>query len=151
MNKLELEMERRESAERASVAASRRTEEAHAKREQRQKRLFERKEFNRLFGRLRKMVDGRWDRHGWGWTFKYKGKEYWISYDSWSSPKTPGDADDYDMSGTHWVLKNHFSASEGDNGAYSLGDGVGKTGLTEEVLRGLGELTKRGGRRNERR
>lgn len=150
-SKLELEMERREAADKANEAATRKMKEAAAEKSRRERRLFVRKEFNRLFKRLRGMVEGHWDRYGHGWTFKYRDREYWISYDSWFSPKTPGDVDDYDMRGVHWVLKNHFNASDGDNGAVSLGDGEGKESLTEKVLEGLKELTRRGGSWNERR
>jgi hypothetical protein len=144
-SKLELEMERREADEQASKTADRKALEARAKKDERQRRLFVRKEFNRLFKRLRGMVEGHWDRNGWGWKFKYKDRDYWISYESWYSPKTPGDVDGYDMRGTHWVLKPHFNASDWDT--FTLGEGEGETGLTEEVLRGLKELANPKGAR----
>jgi hypothetical protein len=78
----------------------------------------------------------------------YKNEEYYVSYEHWFSAKTPGDADDYDMSGTHWVLKRGFNG--GDGYEYTLShDSEPKQGLTEAVLRGLKELQIRNGRRWE--
>ena len=87
------------------------------------------------------MVKGRWSRYGHGWCFEYKNVEFYVSYDDWFSPKTPGDVDDYDMRGTSWVLKRGHNA--GDRETYTLStDEVPKQGLTESVLRGLKELSK---------
>jgi hypothetical protein len=148
MSKLEEVMSQRASAERSAEAAKRRAEEAKEKKQRRQRRLFERKEFNRLFSRLRTLVDGRWDRYGHGWKFDYKGEEYYIAYEHWFSPKDPGDADGYDMSGNSWMLKRGFNG--GDGHEYTLSnDYEPKKGLTEAVLRGLKELQDRNGRRWE--
>ena len=150
MSKLEELMDRREADAKAAEAKRLKAEEEREKKEARQHRLFVRKEFNRLFKRLKTLVEGHWDRYGWGWKFQYKGEDYWISYDSWFSAKTPGDVDDYDMRGTHWVLKRHFNLSDGDRGAYAMGDGHDKKSLTEEVLHGLKVLKERGGCVNDR-
>ncbi len=141
MSRLEKVMSQRASAEKSSAAAKRRAEEAREKKEARQKRLRERSEFNRLFSRLMKLVDGGWDRYGWGWKFEYKGVEYFIKRQSWYSPKEPGDVDGYDMSGMEWVLKQGFNASDKQTVTLSI-DNEPKQGLTEAVLRGLKELTR---------
>lgn len=147
-SKLEQEMDSRAANAKANDAA---IDKANKKREEkavRAARLFERKEFNRLFKRLKTLVEGRWDRYGWGWKFEYKGEEYYIKYDSWFSAKTPGDADDYDTRGTNWVLKRGFNGCSGYE--YTLShDEVPKQGLTEAVLRGLKELQEKNGRRWE--
>ena len=149
MGKLEDVMDRREANEKRTLAASAKAQEAAEKKRARQDRLYVRKEFNRLFKRLRTLVTGHWDRYGWGWTFKFKGHQYWISYDSWFSAKTPGDVDDYDMSGQNWVLKSHFNFSSESKGAVTLHEpNYYKTQkdneLTEAVLNGLKELKKNG-------
>ncbi len=144
MSKLEEVMDRRATAEKASEAAKRRTEEAREKKEARQKRLRERSEFNRLFKRLKGLVDGRWDRYGWGWKFEYKGVEYFIKRQSWYCPKDPGDADGYDMRGMEWVLKQGFNASDKQTVTLSSENEL-KQGLTEAVLRGLKELNQEDG------
>lgn len=148
MSKLEEVMSSRAAAEKKSAADAHEAEHKREAREKRQNRLYERKEFNRLFKRLKTMVEGRWDRYGWGWKFAYKGEDYYIKYDHWFSAKTPGDVDDYDMSGSNWVLKRGFNG--GDNFEYQLShDSEPKQGLTEAVLRGLKELQDRHGRRWE--
>ncbi len=150
MSKLEELMDQREANAKRSAAASAAAKEKRRKQKARQDRLYVRKEFNRLFKKLRTLVEGHWDRNGWGWTFKYKGGEYWISYDYWFSAKTPGDVDDYDMSGHHWVLKSHFNASTDDTlnrNAFTLGDSHDEEDFTEKVLDGLKELQNPKGRR----
>ncbi len=138
-SKLEKEMERRETNAKKTGAAFAKALEKKAAKEKRQRRLYERKEFNRLFKRLKTMVNGRWDRYGHGWMFKYKGEEFYIAYEDWFSPKTPGDVDDYDMRGTSWMLKRGFNGGNGNE--YTLShETEPKQGLTESVLRGLKEL-----------
>lgn len=67
--------------------------------------------------------------------------------------KTPGDVDDYDMSGYKWVLKSHFNASTDDTinrNAFTLeyeDYDDKKKDLTEKVLEGLKELQDPNGRR----
>lgn len=141
MSKLEEVMGRRASAEKRSAAASLVAERKREERAARQRRVFERKEFNRLFKRLKTLVDGRWDRYGWGWKFSYKGDDYYVDYQDWYSPKSPGDADGYDMSGTCWVLKRGFNGIQGNTVTLST-DREPKQGLTEAVLRGLRELSQ---------
>jgi len=143
MSKLEKLMDSRAASERETVKAFAKAQEAAEKKKERQNRLWVRKEFNHLFKRLRTLVTGHWDRYGWGWKFQYKNHDYWISYDSWFSPKTPGDADDYDMHGNDWVLKPHFNAMGGDTITLREEDKE-PTELTEAVLDGLKELKERG-------
>lgn len=139
-SKLEAEMDRRENAAKASLEANRKANEAREKKAERQARVFERKEFNRLFSRLKTLVDGAWDRNGWGWKFHYKDDDYFIAYEHWYSPKEPGDADGYDMSGVSWVLKRGFNAS--DKWKVTLSSEDQPKPLTEAVLRGLRELNR---------
>ena len=147
-SKLEEEMTRRAAAERKAEADARAAEGRREARAKRQHRLFERKEFNRLFKRLKTMVDGHWDRYGHGWKFMYKDEEYYVAYEHWYSPKEPGDADGYDMFGTNWVLKLDFNGGCGYK--YTLDhDSEPKKPLTEAVLRGLKELQDKNGRRWE--
>lgn len=147
-SKLEEEMSRRATAEKKAAAAKEVAERKREEKERRQNRIYERKEFNRLFKKLKTMVDGHWDRYGWGWKFDYKGEDYYIKYDHWFSPKEPGDVDGYDMYGSNWVLKRGFNG--GDNFEYQLShDSEPKQGLTEAVMRGLKELQTRNGRRWE--
>lgn len=140
-SRLERVMGNRAAKETKSLAANRKAEESKQARAQRQRRSYERKEFNRLFARLKTLVDGKWDRSGWGWSFKYKGTEYYIAYQDWFYAKTPGDVDDYDQRGTDWVLKRGFNAS--DELTFTLSHGERGSGLTEEVMRGLKELDQR--------
>ena len=142
MDKLEEEIKRRDREEDATMKAFAKSQEAKEKKRERQDRLSERKEFNRLFKRLRGMVEGRWDRYGNGWRFKYKGGDFYIAYEDWFSPKTPGDADDYDMRGSNWVLKLGFNGIQGrtitlDHESHPKDD------LTDEVMEGLRELAKK--------
>lgn len=142
MSKLEQEMDRIDAdmgrAARDSEAAWKRGEE----KKRRDRRLYERREFNRLFKRLRGMVEGHWDRYGHGWKFKYRGGDFYIGYEDWFSPKTPGDVDDYDASGTHWVLKLGFNGIQGRTLTLSR-EAEPKGDLTGEVMDGLRELAKK--------
>ena len=144
-SKLETLMERRAARERKKEAAAAKASEAAEKKAAREQAKFVRDEFDRLFKRLKTLVSGGWDRYGWGWKFKYKGEDYWISYDSWESKKMPGDADGYDMSGWEWVLKNNFNAMQTSDccgKAISLGDGTDKAQLTTAALDALRDMTE---------
>jgi hypothetical protein len=143
MSKLEQVMERRTASEKKSEAAKASAERKREEKQRRERRLFERKEFNRLFKRLKTLVTGRWDSYGWGWKFQYKGEDFYIKYEDWYSPKEPGDADGYDMSGTCWELKRGFNGGRGNEFTLST-DSEPKQGLTEAVLRGLKELSREG-------
>ena len=140
-SKLELEMGRREAQDKAVGAASRKAEEAKAK-QQRQKRLFERKEFNRLFKKLRGMVEGHWNRYGHGWKFKYKGGDFYIDYEHYRIEKTFGDAEDYATEGDNWVLKLGFNGIQGRTINLSY-DYKPKNDLTDEVMNGIRELARK--------
>ena len=146
MSKLEELMDKRAADNERGMKAASKVYEAAEKKRERAHRLWVRKEFNRLFKRLKTLVTGHWDRYGWGWKFQYKNHDYWISYDHWFSPKYPGDADDYDMSGNDWVLKPHFNASGSD--AITLHERKGHeiidTELSEAVMDGLRELKSKG-------
>jgi hypothetical protein len=147
VSKLEELMDKQERESQATMRAFAKAQEAAEEKRQRADRLWVRKEFNRLFKRLRTLVDGHWDRYGWGWKFQYKGHDYWIAYEHWFSPKTSGDADDYDMEGNDWVLKPHFNALRGDyitlRHLLPREEDEPKE-YTEAVLDGLRDLKKRG-------
>jgi hypothetical protein len=85
-SKLETLMDRRATRERKRNAAAARAEEAAEKKAARDHTKYVRSEFDRLFKRLKTLVDGSWDRYGWGWKFQYKGEDYWLSYDSCFRP-----------------------------------------------------------------
>lgn len=142
-SKLETLMERRAARERKDEKAATKALVAAENKAAREQREYVRSEFDRLFKRLKTLVTGSWDRYGWGWKFQYKGEDYWLSYDSWESKKTPGDADGYDMSGHEWVLKNNFNAMQTSDccgKAISLGEGADKAQLTTAVLDGLRDM-----------
>lgn len=137
-SKLEKEIDRREKAEAKAEAKRLRAESAEESRRERARRAGERKEFNRLFGRLKGLVELKYDKWGRGWQFAYKGESYYVSYDFWKHEAVG--IDDYETSGHEWVLKKTDNGYATGPSCYSLGDGMGKQGLTEEVLRGLKEL-----------
>lgn len=139
-SKLERIMSKRKAQEarqqRLNQEAQRKAEEKKAKEHEE----FVKKEFTRLFPKLIGLVPGEWDKNGWGWTFRYRNHDFWISYDSWHYEKTPGDVDDYDQSGYHWVLKDHFNRRSGD-GYFILSSHISPSEeLTEKVLEGLGRM-----------
>jgi hypothetical protein len=144
MSKLEEVMDDQDANFRKAAAAHNAAEAKRKKSQQRQERLFERKEFNRLFKKLRGMVEGHWDRYGNGWKFKYKGGDFYIAYEHWFSPKTAGDADDYDMEGDSWVLKLGFNGIQGRTVTIAQGwdrySDKPKKDYTDDVMTGLREL-----------
>lgn len=142
-SKLEELMDKRKAAEEKASIRAARDSIAKEKRGERARISYTKREFKKLFAKLQTLVDGKWDKFGWGWTFRFKDHDYWISYDHWSSPKTPGDADDYDMAGYQWVLKSHFNASYKDTFILYEDSDDTKKDLTEQVLEGLKALRKR--------
>jgi hypothetical protein len=137
-SKLEKEIARREKAEARASVKRLKVEAADESRRERTKRAGERKEFNRLFSRLKRMVALKYCKWGRGWQFAYKGESYYISYDAWVHEAVG--VDGYETSGHHWVLKKTDNGYAYGLSCYPLGDGTGKQGLTEEVMRGLREL-----------
>lgn len=154
MSKLEEQMDREDEDSRRAALWAVAAEKKREEKASRNARLNVRKEFNLLFKRLKTMVEGHWNRYGHGWQFKYKGGDFYIAYENWFSPKTPGDADDYDMSGSHWVLKLGFNGIQGRS--VTLRDGSDrysdnpKKDLTDEVMDGIRELAQQFARPNGR-
>jgi hypothetical protein len=154
MSKLEELMDQEDENFRKAAAVHNAAEKKREEATLRANRLSVRKEFNRLFKRLKTMVEGHWDRYGHGWKFKYKGGDFYIAYEDWFSPKTPGDVDDYDRSGSHWVLKLGFNGIQGRtvilmDGSDRYSDNP-KKDLTPEVMDGIRELAQQFARPNGR-
>jgi len=138
MGKLEELMDVREADEKAAKLAAEDALKAAAEKRRRRQRLRVRAEFNKLFKRLRTLVEGHWDRYGsWGWKFPYRDHDYWISFEHWKHERYG--VDDYDMEGDHWVLKSHFNSLD----HVVLGESGVDKDLTEKVLEGLKKLNER--------